>query len=79
MGNITLRTVNLKREKERKKIDEFLHKFELILEKDVEYTLALYDDERIIGTGSVSGNVLKCIAIDPDYQGEGICSYLLNR
>ena len=78
MGNITLRTVNLKREKERKKIDEFLHKFELILEKDVEYTLALYDDERIIGTGSVSGNVLKCIAIDPDYQGEGMANKLVS-
>ena len=79
MGDLALRTVNLNRERERKEVELFLHRFELILEKDVEYTLALYDGEKLIGTGSVSGNVLKCIAIDPNYQGEGMTNKLLSN
>lgn len=72
-----IKTINLNRESERKKVDIFLQSQGLILEKDVDYTLAIYENDSIIGTGSISGNVLKCIAIAPDYKGEGFSNKLM--
>lgn len=81
--NTEIRTINLNNAMERKEVDAFLQKQDLILEKDVEYTLAMYEEDKIVGTGSISGNVLKCIAIDPQYQGGGfsnkIISLLINE
>lgn len=81
--NVEIRTINLNSIRERNEVDVFLQKQDLILERDVEYTLAMYEEDRIVGTGSISGNVLKCIAIDPEYQGGGfsnkIISLLLNE
>ncbi len=76
-NSFEIKTINLNRESERKKIDIFLQRQGLILEKDVIYTLAMYENDSIIGTGSISGNVLKCIAIAPDYQGEGLLNKLM--
>lgn len=76
-NSFEIKTINLNRESERKKIDIFLQSQGLILEKDVVYTLAMYENDFIIGTGSISGNVLKCIAISPDYQGEGLLNRLI--
>ncbi len=76
-NSFEIKTTNLNRESERKKIDIFLQSQGLILEKDVIYTLAMYENDSIIGTGSISGNVLKCIAIAPDYQGEGLLNKLM--
>ena len=76
-NSFEIKTINLNRESERKKIDIFLQSQGLILEKDVIYTLAMYENDSIIGTGSISGNVLKCIAIAPDYQGEGLLNKLM--
>lgn len=76
--NVEIRTVNLKSSLERSEVDEFLKKQDLLLEKDVEFTLAMYEDDKIIGTGSITGNVLKCIAIDPEFQGEGFSNKLVS-
>ena len=39
----------------------------------IEYSICLEDEDyRIIAAGSVEENVLKCIAISPDHQGEGL-------
>jgi len=64
---------------EREEIIEFLQKFSLGYEKDIEYTIALLDNGRIIGTGSISGKVLKSIAVDPQRQGEGIASKIITH
>lgn len=81
--NIEIKTINLNRISERQKVDSFLQSQDLILEKDVDYTIAMYKNDTIIGTGSLCGNVLKCIAIEPFYQGEGysnkIISLLINE
>ena len=64
---------------EREEIIKFLQKFSLGYEKDIEYTIALLDNGRIIGTGSISGKVLKSIAVDPQRQGEGIASKIITH
>jgi [citrate (pro-3S)-lyase] ligase len=40
-------------------------------------TILVYDDEELIGTGSLDEGVLKCIAIQPKRQGEGLLGTIL--
>jgi [citrate (pro-3S)-lyase] ligase len=77
LDQIDIRNINLNKSNEKFEVEGFLKKFDLILEKDVDYTIALYDEDRIIGTGSLSGNVLKCIAVDSNYQGFGLTNRLI--
>ena len=64
---------------DRKKVENFLAEHDLLLDKDVEYTLILEDDDKIIGTGSVAGNVLKCMALDDNYQGMGLSNQIVSK
>lgn len=55
------------------RLKAFLAKEGLSYDEGAEYTLILSDDEgNIAATGSVSGNVFKCIAVSDEYQGEGL-------
>lgn len=76
--NFEIRTINLNRASERKDVEEFLQTHELLLEKDVDYTIGVYEGDSLIGTGSLSRNVLKCIAIDPSYQGHSISNKIIS-
>nr|WP_312577855.1 [citrate (pro-3S)-lyase] ligase [Sedimentibacter sp.] len=73
-----IRRINLNRNNERQEVNNFLINQGLLLENDVDYTIAVYKNDDIIGTGSLSGNVLKCIAIDSDYQGESISNKIVS-
>lgn len=64
---------------EKKNIEKFLKGFEINYEKDVDYTLAAFDGDKIVGTGSAAGRVLKCFAIDETYQGMGITNAIITR
>lgn len=75
--DIQARRVYLNSPRERAEVEKFLNSHNLNLEQDVEYTIALYEDEKIIGTGSISGRVLKCIAVDLNYQGEGLSNKII--
>lgn len=80
---IETRVIQLKNLKERLEIEEFLVKQGIKLEGDAEYTVGLYINDRLVGTGSLSGKVIKCIAIDENYKGRGytnkIISLLVNE
>lgn len=45
----------------------------------VERTVLIWDEEQLIATGSRQGNLLKCIAVDPFRQGEGLTATLLTQ
>ena len=64
---------------EKKNIEKFLKDFDINYEKDVDYTLAAFDGDKIVGTGSAAGRVLKCFAIDETYQGMGITNAIITR
>lgn len=64
---------------EKKNIEKFLKGFDINYEKDVDYTLAAFDGDKIVGTGSAAGRVLKCFAIDENYQGMGITNAIITR
>ncbi len=71
------RDVILKLEENQTK--EFLSSFDLKLEEDVDYTINCFDNNKIIGTISTSANIIKCMAVDKNYQGESISLGLISR
>lgn len=71
--------IDLTNHREKMEVEDFLAKQGLILEKDVEYTVALLYNDRLIATGSLSERILKCIAVDPEYQGIGISTKIISH
>lgn len=60
------------------KLKDFLAGEGLSYDDTVEYTLLLSDEDgNIAATGSVSGNVFKCIAVSDEYQGEGLSATII--
>lgn len=58
--------------KDLEKLKAFLKKMNLDYDDGIEYTICILNEEyEIIGTGSIDENVIKCVAIAPEHQGEG--------
>ena len=55
----------------------FLKRTGLEPDENLEQTVLLWDDETLIATGSRQENLLKCIAVDPARQGEGLLATVL--
>lgn len=55
----------------------FLAKADLEADANVAQTVLIWDAEQLIATGSRAGNLLKCIAVDPARQGEGLLAKVL--
>ena len=58
---------------------QFLAQAGLEADKSVERTVLIWDADQLIATGSRQGNLLKCIAVDPFRQGEGLTATLLTQ
>ena len=54
-----------------------MRKFDLRYEDDIEYTINYKQENKIIATGSISGPVIKCTAVNPDYQNQGLLNKLI--
>lgn len=72
-----LRTLNLNYNSDRISLENFLKTHDLLLDSDIDYALCLEDEGTIIATGCSSGNVLKCIAVSDDYQGQSITNTIM--
>ena len=72
------RTIDLKRESDRKALEAFLLKEDLAMDRDLDYAVCLIDEDRIIASGCAAGNVLKCIAVDSDYQGQALTNRVIS-
>lgn len=55
----------------------FLKKAALEPDESVSQTVLLWDGDALVATGSRSGNLLKCIAVDSKRQGEGLAATLI--
>lgn len=65
-----------------KKLNEvknFLVNQGLRFDDNVEYTIALYDYDKIVATGSFDGKILKCIAVEESYKGMGISNKIVSN
>jgi len=74
-----IRVINIHNNSEKERISQFLINQNLKYGNDIEYTIALFEEKQIIGTGSISGKVLKCIAVDESKQREGIAAKIVSR
>lgn len=57
----------------------FLEAQSLSLPNGVEFMIAMYYGERLIGTGSLVGKILQGIAVDPQFQGEGVSAKIVSN
>lgn len=65
--------------KKLKKVTAFLQSMELKYENDAEFTAVIEDEEgNVLATGSLSGNVLKYIAVSDALQGDGACASIVS-
>ena len=60
-------------------VKKFLLEQGLRFDGNIEYTVALYDNNKIIATGSFEGRILKCIAVDDSYKGMGISNTIISN
>ena len=58
---------------------EFLQRAGLQADEGLERTCLVWEGDEIIATGSRQGNLLKCIAVDDNHQGEGLTGTLLTQ
>ena len=60
------------------KLKDFLNHERLTYDEGIEFTVNLVDMKgRIVATGSLEGNVLKCIAVSNSFQGEGLAAKIV--
>lgn len=71
-------SINLKSNYETKEVKNFLENFSLKYE-DVDYTVVIRENNDIIATCSKKENILKCFAINENYQGLGLSNNLISK
>lgn len=66
--------------KELENLKQFLRKMDLDYDESIEYSVCILNDEyEIIASGSVDFNVIKCVAVDPGYQGQGLSAQVISQ
>ena len=75
----TEREINLQDAAMHQRLIDFLAGFELTFSGNIDYSMGIFDGDRLISTGSLSGRVLRNIAIDPEYQGKGLTHRILDH
>ncbi|WP_070000931.1 [citrate (pro-3S)-lyase] ligase [Cellulosilyticum sp. I15G10I2] len=73
------RSVLLNYKPEKDEVISFLKRQGLAFEEDIEYTMVLLDKEKIIATGSLNDNVLKCIVVDDRYRNLGLMNKVVTH
>ncbi|MDF2950361.1 MAG: hypothetical protein K0R07_2412 [Sedimentibacter sp.] len=48
-------------------------------EKAIDYTVGVFEEDNLIGTGSIFQNILKCIAVAPEYMGGKVLNMLMSH
>lgn len=62
------------------KIRALLEKVDITLDGHLDYTCAIFDEEgEPIATGSAFGSTLRCFAVDPAHQGEGLLNEVVTH
>ena len=70
-------SLNHKNKFEVEEVSKFLKKFDLEFDVGVDYTVVIRENDDIIATASKEKNIIKCFAVDSNYQGLGLTNKLL--
>ena len=49
----------------------------LVPDEQVDYTVGLYDRNKLVATGSTYQNIIKLVAVDPEYQSENLLTKIV--
>lgn len=71
--------INLTNPFEVEEVIKFLKKFGLDFEEGIDYSVAVRDNGRIVGTCSKAKNVLKCFAVEDSMRGEGLTNIMIKK
>ncbi len=77
MYDFVIQEININNVQELNDVKKFLNNFQLEYEKNIDCTIVIKQDKKILGTCSKSTNILKCFAIDDDMRGMGLSSKLV--
>jgi [citrate (pro-3S)-lyase] ligase len=61
----------------RERLGAFLCGLGLKYDEGIQYSVCMMEGDTIAATGSLDGNVIKCVAVSPDYQSEGLAASVL--
>ena len=62
------------------KIRALLERVDITLDEHLDYTCAIFDEDGApIATGSAFGPTLRCFAVDPTHQGEGLLNEVITH
>lgn len=65
--------------RELQSLKKFLTEMDLTYDEGIEYSVCvLNEDYEVIAAGSVDQNVIKCVAVHPDYQGQGLSAKVIS-
>jgi [citrate (pro-3S)-lyase] ligase len=73
------RNVLLTYKSDKEEVVDFLKRHGLSFEDDIHYTVVIMDNEKMIATGSLNENVLKCIAVDDNYRNMGLMNKVVTH
>ncbi len=51
----------------------------LTLSRPVDYTVGIYSGDRLLATGSLIGDTIQMVAVDPDFQGEDLSARVVTH
>lgn len=77
MYGLNIEKIHLDDEREKNEVAEFLNRFELRYDDDIDYTLVARQDGKILATASKAKNIIKAFAVDDALRGEGISTSLV--
>lgn len=63
----------------KKQVEALLSQEGINIDANIELTLGIYDDLKLIATGSIFKNTFRCLAVDHNYQGEGLMNLLITE
>jgi [citrate (pro-3S)-lyase] ligase len=70
--------IDISDENERKELIDFLKKNDLRFEKDIDYSLVIRIEGKVVATASKAKNIFKCIAVSEKMRGQGLTSILVS-
>lgn len=78
-SELEIRVINRQDGRQVKAVSDFLAEYGLRYEGEIEFTVAAYQDDRLVGTGSLAGKVLRNLAVDESLQGQGVMASVVTR
>lgn len=77
-SDVEIQIINLKNPREFAEVEAFLSTFDLTFDAGVEYSVAARLGDKLVGTGSFQGEVLRNIAVDETLQGLGLTATIVS-